>query len=121
MITPIVSHWKCHWQSNDGSAGFILEVPDDIFTKKELQSWTPDHISQSGQDFFIEAVRTVDGNWIFWIYFLGSENKAKNYFYTITICNSDKSLKSSYSGQVTSMRQESGSSRRSQGSKWTPS
>jgi hypothetical protein len=56
--------------------------------------------------FFQETVRTRDGNWIIWIYFLGSENEADNYFYTITICNSDERLQSHYSGQVTSMRQD---------------
>jgi hypothetical protein len=81
-----------------------LYVSDDIFTKKKLQSWVPGLIHQFGQTFFTEVLRTEYGNWIFWIYFLGSENEAKNYNYKITICNSDETVQSIYSGQVISMR-----------------
>jgi hypothetical protein len=78
---------------------------DDSFINKR-QTWDYNRINQYGQVFFTETVRTLDGNWILWLYFLGSENEAKKYFYTITICHSDKRLQSSFSGQVTSMRQD---------------
>jgi hypothetical protein len=59
-------------------------------------TWVPDRIYKFGQTFFTETLRTEDGNWILWIYFLGSENEAKNYYYKITMCNFDKTVQSMY-------------------------
>jgi E3 ubiquitin-protein ligase SIAH1 len=86
----------------DGS----LNVPDSTFTVEQSQSWVPGMIKNFGQTFFRESVRTRDGKWMFWIYYLGPNNEAKNYFYTISICNSDKSVEYKFTGQVTSMRQD---------------
>jgi hypothetical protein len=83
-----------------------LPIPDDInWSELGQVVYPPCHMKQFGQIFFTEAV-VVDGNWILWIYFLGSEDEAKKYFYTLTICHTDDKLQLHYSGQVTSMRQE---------------
>jgi hypothetical protein len=75
------------------------------FTRE--MTWVPNRIKKFGQTFFTEVLRTEYGNRIFWIYFLGSENEAKNYYYNITMGNSDdEQVQSMYGGQVISMRQD---------------
>jgi E3 ubiquitin-protein ligase SIAH1 len=99
-----VLSYKCSGDASQVTFGGLLSVDDTMMISEVLRSYVPMSITVFGEKFFRETVRTRDGNWIFWVYFLGSENEAKNYFYTISITNSDKSVKSNYTGQVTSMR-----------------
>jgi len=88
-------HHDCVKWTATGAAANIPFSPvvhsTDLY---KYATWVPIHCNFDGQSFFIEMSRDDGGQWLFWVYMLGTPKKCKEYKFSLKLAFEDKMGKS---------------------------